>query len=266
MVLAVVAAACTASSAPGLDAGGPASSGPASSGPVGPGVGAAAGPGRADGAAEVVRGRVSDVVDGDTLVLEGGLRVRLAIVDTPEIHGTLEPCGPEAAALTASLVGDRVVAVLRPPGAPPLDVYGRTVGEVVRVDDGTSLNEALVAAGLATADERYTAEDPDLAARLARIPAATPACARPGPSSASEPVAAGAHAGRVDGGWTCHPAYLECLPQGSDLDCDEVGHRVALTGTADPYRLDGASPASQDGVGCESYGPWSPTATYPYYR
>lgn len=108
---------------------------------------------------------VVGVVDGDTIDLADGTRVRLAITDTPEIHNGAEPCGPEAARFTEELVLDRPVTLRRPAAAPSHDQYGRTVAEVVTAD-GTSLNVALVAAGLGEIDLRYVHEDPDLARRL----------------------------------------------------------------------------------------------------
>lgn len=132
-----------------------------SAGPV-----ASAGP-RGDQAPAIVQGRVVDVVDGDTIDLSNGTRVRLAIVDTPEIHGSIEPCGPEASDFTGAFVAGQTVAVYRPQSAPQTDPFGRTLGEVVRVGDGASLNVALVRAGLGTVDSRFVHEDPDLAERLA---------------------------------------------------------------------------------------------------
>jgi endonuclease YncB( thermonuclease family) len=223
---------------------------------------ASAGP-RGDQAPVIIQGRVADVVDGDTIDLANGTRIRLAIVDTPEVHGGMEPCGPEASDFTARFVAGQTVAVYRPAGAPQTDSYGRTLGEVVRVSDGASLNVALVRAGLGTIDDRFTHEDPDLADRLAAAAAAadSPSCA---PQAQPIPVG-GAHTARTDGGWSCHPAYQECLPQVGDLDCGDVGHQVSLLGDDDPYRLDGRSTSRDDGLGCESYGPWSPAVTYPYY-
>ena len=47
---------------------------------------------------------VTDVVDGDTIdvspQVDGIKRVRLIGVDTPEVFGGVEPCGPEASAFT----------------------------------------------------------------------------------------------------------------------------------------------------------------------
>jgi len=149
---------------------------------------------RGDGAPVVRQGRVVDVVDGDTLDLADGTRVRIAVVDTPEVFGGAEPCGPEAAAFTAAFVAGRPVALYRPVGAPATDPFDRTLGEVVRVEDGASLNVALVAAGLGTVDERFADEDPDLArrARAAADGAPRPPCADPAEPPTVDGDAAGA--------------------------------------------------------------------------
>ena len=133
---------------------------------------------RTDDAPVVRQGEVVDVVDGDTVDLGDGTRIRLAIVDTPEVR-PVEPCGPEATAFTASFLASSPLAVFRPTDAPARDRNDRLLGEVVRVEDGASLNVTLVAAGLGRVDERFTHEDPDLADRLRRAAegAATPACA-----------------------------------------------------------------------------------------
>lgn len=134
---------------------------------------------RGDDAPAMLQGRPAGIVDGDTIDMADGTRIRLAITDTPEVHGGAEPCGPEASDFTAGFVAEETIVVLRPADAPSHDRYDRLLGEVVRVTDGASLNVALVRAGLARIDDRFTDEDPDLAARLraAAEDAATPACA-----------------------------------------------------------------------------------------
>lgn len=134
---------------------------------------------RGDDAPVVRLGRPVDVIDGDTFDLDGGVRVRLAIVDTPEVAFGVEPCGPEATDLAGRFLAGTTVAIYRPEGAPTTDPNGRLLGEVVRVTDGASLNVALVEAGLGRIDGRFTDEDPDLAARLraAAADAPTPDCA-----------------------------------------------------------------------------------------
>jgi len=129
---------------------------------------------RGDGLAPVRSAEVVDVVDGDTVVLADGTRVRLAITDAPELREPLETCGPESARRTAELVAGQRVALYRPAGAPATDPFGRTLAEVVRVVDGTSVNVALATDGLARVDERFTDEDPDLAARVRRAADGSP--------------------------------------------------------------------------------------------
>lgn len=56
--------------------------------------------------------RVERAVDGDTLLLERGVRVRLLGVNTPETkhpHKPVEPLGPEAAAFTQDFVKGGIV-------------------------------------------------------------------------------------------------------------------------------------------------------------
>lgn len=240
---------------------------------------------RGDDAPVVRQGPVAGIVDGDTFDLVDGTRVRLAITDTPEVHGGVEACGAEAHDFAADFLAGQTVALYRPASGPATDPFGRTLGEVVRASDGASLNVALVAAGLGTIDERFTHEDPDLAGRLrtASATARTPACASvdPGAEPTDAPPATTApprlvpaeptptptemgHGGRTDSGWDCHPAYFECLPIGPDLDCADVGHGVRLLGDDDPYRLDGNNTHREDGDGCESYPPWSASTRYPY--
>ena len=51
------------------------------------------------------------VVDGDTLVIEGGEYVRVILVDTPETYGGVECYGPEATARMRELVEGRVIGL-----------------------------------------------------------------------------------------------------------------------------------------------------------
>ena len=92
-------------------------------------------------------------VDGDTIVVNGGTRIRLIGINTPETHDPRKPVecfGAEAAQHTAALV---------PPGTPVrlvydvdrLDRYGRTLAYVYRSSDGLFLNAALVRDGFAEA-------------------------------------------------------------------------------------------------------------------
>ena len=100
------------------------------------------------------QGRVSRVVDGDTIVVDlasGSEKVRLLGIDTPETKSPTKPVqcfGAEASARTAELL---------PVGTPvrlerdveARDAYGRLLAYVYRAADGLFVNRSLVADGYA---------------------------------------------------------------------------------------------------------------------
>ncbi|MCC7089801.1 MAG: thermonuclease family protein [Chloroflexi bacterium] len=104
------------------------------------------------------------VVDGDTIrVLRDGAeeRVRYIGVDTPELahptHG-VEPFGPEAAAYNEELVDGRSLCLET--DVSDRDRFGRLL-RYAWLEDGTMVNELLVAAGMARVatfppDVKYT--------------------------------------------------------------------------------------------------------------
>jgi micrococcal nuclease len=98
---------------------------------------------------------VERVVDGDTLVLAGGDRVRLIGVDTPETHHPtkpVQPFGPEAYEFTRGMVEGKRVQLQFDPGETK-DRYGRTLAYVYV--DGEFLNEILILQGFARALTSY---------------------------------------------------------------------------------------------------------------
>ena len=98
--------------------------------------------------------RVERVVDGDTLVLSNGARVRLIGADAPEtVHPErdVEPFGPEATAFAERFVAGGEVELTF--DGPRTDRYGRHRAYVWV--DGRMLNEELIRAGLATAETHY---------------------------------------------------------------------------------------------------------------
>lgn len=93
---------------------------------------------------------VSSVVDGDTIVLVGGKRVRYIGVDTPETKHpkkSVECFGKEASARNAELVLGKTVRLEK--DVSETDRYGRLL-RYVWVDD-RMINEQLVAEGFAFA-------------------------------------------------------------------------------------------------------------------
>lgn len=94
---------------------------------------------------------VERVVDGDTVVVSGGERVRLIGVDTPETKDPRRPVGcfgREASAFTASLVpaGSRVRLV---GDAEARDRFDRLLAYLYRLPDGLFVNAELVRQGYA---------------------------------------------------------------------------------------------------------------------
>ncbi len=99
---------------------------------------------------------VQRVVDGDTLLLRGGQRLRLQGVDTPETvleDHPVEEWGPEATAFTKEFVraaGGRIEIELDGEATDQYDRWLRFVWH-----DGRMLNEELIRAGLARARLGY---------------------------------------------------------------------------------------------------------------
>jgi micrococcal nuclease len=227
---------------------------------------AVAGVNGSDAARSATSGVVASIIDGDTLRLADGRRVRLVQIDTPEL-GTGE-CYSRAAR-TALLqrvpLGSRVV-LERDPALDDVDRYGRLLRYVHR---GTmNVNVALVRAGAA---EPYFYDgdrgrhagrlmSEALAARAARrgLWGACPQ-ARLDPYRAVETgTSRGANAVMparplVPAHVTCDASYAgACVPPPPpDLDCRDLRAKslalpVRVVG-GDPHRLDGDG----DGYGCE---------------
>lgn len=108
--------------------------------------------------------RVSRVIDGDTIevALRDDLnhapqtRVRLWGINCPELAhfgGAEQPLAREAKDLALHTVGERDVMLFLEPQR-PRDSFGRVLAHI-ETTDGRSLNEALLEAGLARADDRW---------------------------------------------------------------------------------------------------------------
>jgi endonuclease YncB( thermonuclease family) len=112
--------------------------------------------------------RVEKVVDGDTVVLRGGERIRVLGIDTPELRGRSElerRLAADAKAELKRLLGSgRVVPVGRPGHR---DQYDRTLAYLHAARDDGSPGEDLGARLLATGYARiYPSEHPQLAPYL----------------------------------------------------------------------------------------------------
>ncbi len=92
---------------------------------------------------------VTRAVDGDTLELSTGERVRMVGIDTPEsVHPTkgVQCFGKEASAYTNSLVANQWVRMER--DITDKDRYGRLL-RIIYMEDGSMLNDTLVRQGYA---------------------------------------------------------------------------------------------------------------------
>jgi micrococcal nuclease len=131
---------------------------------------------------DAVADHVRRVVDGDTLLMDDGTRVRLIGVDTPETKKEdtpVQPWGPEASAFAEELIGDGEVRL----------TYDAERAYVWV--DGRLLNEELIRAGLGRAVLQYPfssemkrrfrlAQEEARRQRLGIWSGNSPAAARPG--------------------------------------------------------------------------------------
>lgn len=214
------------------------------------------------------------VIDGDTIEVTDGIRVRLIGVDTPEKAACF---GAEATRYANELIppGTRVRLVY---DVQRRDAFGRTLAYVYKVSDGVFVNLALARNGFAQQDtvppNVAHAEEFRVAAGSARaaslglwqaclsapattIPAPVPLAAVPTTrTSVARPVTTTTAPQATPAG--CHASYAgACVPTGfSDVDCaggsgNGPGYvstkRFSVVGP-DVYGLD----SDGDGVACES--------------
>ena len=103
--------------------------------------------------ASAVEHRVQRIVDGDTVYLKDGTKVRLHGIDTPERD---QPYGKQATRALDRLIGRTVYVVEK-----DTDRYGRLVG-VLYTPEGVNVNEAMVCGGHAWWYSKYARFDSDL--------------------------------------------------------------------------------------------------------
>ena len=213
----------------------------------------------AAGAASPAHGRVQQtvarVVDGDTIELTSGARVRLVQIDTPEL-GSGE-CYSRAAAKALSRMLPRGTAVTleADPRLDQVDSYRRLLRYVW--SRGRNLNLRLVAGGAATV-WFYRGDRGKYADRLLSLARAARAAHRglwgACPQAVWDPYEpattgqSGPPAKATAGG--CDPSYPDvCIPPPPpDLDCRDVPYKHFRVLAPDPHHFDG----DRDGYGCES--------------
>jgi endonuclease YncB( thermonuclease family) len=199
---------------------------------------------------------VTRVVDGDTINVDSGDRVRLVQIDSPEAKG--ECYGKKSGTVLRGLlpVGTEV-RLVRDPKLDAVDRYGRLLRYVFVGDE--NINLVLVKKGAASVwffdgDQGKYADQLLSAANAASKE-------RRGAWGACEAVLDPTGAFQTHPKENkpnpptppqqgCEPGYDPCLPITGDLDCADVealGLAPVSVSGSDRYRLDGDG----DGVGCE---------------
>jgi micrococcal nuclease len=94
--------------------------------------------------------RIDHVVDGDTVDLTNGAKVRLVQIDTPEVYFGVECYGRRASAITKRLLPPgTAVRLAAEPATDSRDEYGRLLRYVTRARDDLNVNVYLVRIGAA---------------------------------------------------------------------------------------------------------------------
>ncbi len=198
---------------------------------------------------------VTEVIDGDTIAVSGGPRVRFVQIDTPEL-GSGECYSRRAAKDLRRLIPVGTPVELQADARlDRVDRYGRLLRYVFR--GGTNVNLELVAQGDATvwfyggARGRYADALLAAAARARReqrgLWGACSTVWNPyGPATTSQKGSTARATGRRR---RCDRAYpTVCIPSPPpDLDCRDVRDRNFKVLPPDPHHFDG----NHDGIGCE---------------
>src|SRR5215210_4102062 len=199
---------------------------------------------------------VERVIDGDTIVLATGQRVRLVQIDSPELSSSECYAVGARSALTRLLPAGTRVGLEFDSRLDRTDRYGRSLAYVLKGSE--NLNVTLVARGAASVwfyggvRGRYAGQLMS-AARSAR--AAKRGLWKACPGTRLDPLhavdtGAATSSGSGSAG-ACAASYPDtCIPPPPpDLDCADIRRKVRVL-QPDPHHLDG----DRDGWGCESYG------------
>ncbi len=169
---------------------------------------------------------VTRVIDGDTLDVQGGLRIRLVLVDAPELG---ESGGPAARDFLTDLCLESLALIDEDDFQIGDDPFGRTLAVVYC--DGTNANAAMISSGHADTFQRFCSESEFGNAAWTGCSSLPP----PPPPPAEE---------------DCDPAYpTVCIPSPPpDLDCADIPYTNFEVLPPDPHNFDGDG----DGIGCET--------------
>ncbi len=210
---------------------------------------------------------VSNVVDGDTIDVSGCAdsgRVRLILVDTPEVFGGVQCYGREASAYTEQWLLGKTVTLEK--DVSETDRFGRLLRYVWV--DGLLFNEQIVRDGYAVlstfppdvkhveriraAQQEAYLNDRGLWGSCGGVDVPAPPTPPVAPTSPTQPFATATptRTPPSPGGGGCSPSYPDvCIPPAPpDLNCGDIPYRNFRVLPPDPHRFDG----DRDGWGCES--------------
>ncbi|HYT18544.1 MAG TPA: thermonuclease family protein [Thermoplasmata archaeon] len=169
-----------------------------------------------------VERNVTRVIDGDTLDVEGSLRIRLVLVNAPELNAS---GGPESRDYLTGLCSGSLALVDEDDFQIGHDPYGRVLAVVYC--GSTNANAAMISSGHATTYYAFCS-----VSEFGTT--AWSGCASPPPPPPGN----------------CDPAYPDvCIPPPPpDLDCSDIPYRNFRVLPPDPHHFDGDG----DGIGCEA--------------
>ena len=165
---------------------------------------------------------VTRIIDGDTLDVEGSLRIRLVLVNAPELNAN---GGPESRDYLTSLCSGTKALVDEDDFQIGHDPYGRVLAVVYC--GSTNANAAMISSGHATTYYAFCS-----VSEFGN--AVWSGCATPPPPPPGN----------------CDPSYPDvCIPPPPpDLDCPDIPYRNFRVLPPDPHNFDGDG----DGIGCEA--------------
>ncbi len=177
-------------------------------------------------ALNVITGQLSLGTDfnGDKVDVEGGIRIRLVLVDAPELS---ETGGQAARDYLTSLCLGKLALIDEDDLQVGEDPYGRVLAVVYC--SGKNANAAMISSGYADTYSRFCSESEFGSGSW------TGCSSLPPPPPPTE---------------NCDPAYPDvCIPPPPpDLDCGDIPYRNFRVLPPDPHHFDGDG----DGIGCES--------------
>ncbi len=173
-----------------------------------------------------VEREVTRIIDGDTLEVEGGIRIRLVLVDAPELG---EAGGVAARDYLEDLCLGAIALIDEDDFQIGDDPFGRVLAVVYC--GGKNANALLISSGHADTYYQFCSASEFRDEAWTRCSSSPPPPPPPPPED-------------------CDPAYPDvCIPSPPpDLDCADIPYRRFQVLPPDPHRFDGDG----DGIGCES--------------